>query len=195
MILNALSLVMSILVLRMHHYESCVQRPMRPWQRYLFLQVIPAFLRVPLPREELPLSIFSSDTWKFSKDKEEDPVQQLLKRSETVVPKTVGHCTCLPDSKHMCKCKPDPEKTNREVAMAIKQLIGQTLDTVRKINQKASNSDMLEEEMIIGAREEWVFAAFIVDRCLLVVFVLYLIVILIKYGVPLLWDSVLVIPK
>ena len=100
---------------------------------------------------------------------------------------------CLPELKDKCQCKPDEEKTDRELSVAMKQFMGQTLDTVRKINLKASSSDELDKEKIIGAKENWIFAAFIVDRCLLIVFVFYLFVIVIKFGIPLLRDSVLVV--
>ena len=98
-------------------------------------------------------------------------------------------CICLPELKYKCKCEL-PKTDKVRLLFAKKRIMGQILEILRMINQKISSSDLLDEEKVIGAKENWMFAAFIVDRCLLIVFAFYLFSIIMKFGVLLLRDSV-----
>ena len=193
MILNALSLIMSIIVLRMHHYEPCVQRPMSTWQRYIFLQVMPAVFRVPPPGCETPTSIFEGATWRFLKmpDSDMNDLDKGIRRNSINSIGTIEEMTNYEGVIGLNAGKRDTEMSEREVLVAMKQLVADTLATVKKINRKTNESDFASDERIIGAREDWMFGAFIVDRCLLVVFLIYLCVIVIVYGIPLMLDSIL----
>ena len=190
MILNALSLIMSIIVLRMHHYEPCIQRPMNRLGRWLFLKVMPSIIRHAPPGCNKPPGLLDSETWRFPKKGEKQPKRRLSIGSTSIIYKDESSLPAIAKLS-IIEGKAESEMNERDVLLSIKRVLSDTLDTVRKINRKSDESDFRSEEKVVGAEEEWMFAAFIVDRFLLITFIAYLLIIVVVYAVPLIRDSLL----
>lgn len=197
MIMNTVSTVMSIFVLRLHHYQPTFQKPMMRWQKYLFLQVLPALLFQSPPGKKTRPSIFSKDTWKFPKkshhkykDIENHLNQQIIKSrcsleqeeiDEKIRKFSVRETSSIGDNNN--------EESEVALLKQIKMHLMETNKALKLSEMKENSSDLRMLKIEVGAQENWFFAAYIGDRFLLLFFTVYLVTIIICLLVPLLVES------
>ena len=87
---------------------------------------------------------------------------------------------------------PSDAKTMSPIHLDInmmKNTIKEIKDILKNIDKKNDESDYRNDQRVVGAEEEWTFAAFVVDRCCLYVFFIYLIVVILALGYPLLRET------
>ena len=70
-ILNAMSIFATAFVLTLHCSENSfsLKFDMKRFPRYVFLQILPAVLRVKPRKKKRPPALFEIDTWKFPKER------------------------------------------------------------------------------------------------------------------------------
>ena len=82
-----------------------------------------------------------------------------------------------------------PELSVKNAFALFNQQLSHAVVELRRMNERKDKSDLRHSLRHFGMEEEWKFAAYVFDRCLLIAFIIYLLFVVGIFIVPLMIES------